>query len=75
VSAGTIGTTCAILASLIRGAVHDRETIANAFGMELASADRYIRTLVEVPGVVSLKQGRRRTLRWYFTDAIKAAGL
>lgn len=72
---GTIERTCAIVASLIRGAVHDRHTIAETFDCELASADRYIRALLRVPGVTGVRQGRRLTVRWYFANAIKAAGL
>lgn len=72
---GTITRTCSVMASLIRGAIHDRHTIADGFGVTVASADRYIVALSTVPGVVALKSGRRLTVRWSFTDAIKAAGL
>ena len=74
-SGGTIQRSCDIVSSLIRGAIHDRDTIANAFDCNRAAADRYIRILQSVPGIVTLKQGRRLTVRWVFTDAIKAAGL
>jgi hypothetical protein len=72
---GTISVAYSVLASLIRGAVHDRKTIADAFGMTVASADRYIRELIKLPGVVLRKKGRRLTVRWYLTKAIEAAGL
>jgi endonuclease III len=75
VADGTISQAYAVLASLIRGAVHDRHTIAKAFGITVASADRYIRAATQVPGVRVDKHGKRLTLRWSFTDAIKEAGL
>jgi len=72
---GTIDRTCAILDCLIRGAVHDRVSLARAFGMTVAAADRYIRTLDMVPGIEVAKHGRRLTIRWRFSDALREAGL
>jgi hypothetical protein len=72
---GTVDKTCAMVASLIRGAVHDRQTLAETFDVEVAAADRYIRSLSRVPGVTHVRHGRRLTIRWYFTAAIKEAGL
>lgn len=74
-SAGTVRRTCSVIESLIRGAVHDRNTLAQAFGMTVAAADRYIREMSRIPGVLMFKSGRRMTVRWSFTDAIRAAGL
>jgi hypothetical protein len=73
--AGTIAKTCAILASLIRGAIHDRHTLAKDFDVQLAAADRYVRHLETVPGVVSVKLQRRRAIRWNFGVALREAGL
>lgn len=72
---GTVRRTCLVIDSLIRGAVHDRHTLARNFGVGLAAADRYMRELAGVPGVVTFKSGRRLTVRWSFTDAIREAGL
>ena len=72
---GTIAQAYAILASLVRGAIHDRHTIAETFATTVASADRYIKWATKVPGVRADKHGKRLTVRWSFTDAIKEAGL
>jgi len=72
---GTIDRTCAILASLIRGATHDRHSIAKTFECNVAAADRYIRALESVPGIEIKKLGRLRIVQWYFTAAMKAAGV
>jgi len=72
---GTVLRTCAVIDSLIRGAVHDRHTIVKRFGVSPAAADRYIRAVAQVAGVLLTKSGRRLTVRWSFTDAIKEAGL
>lgn len=74
-SDGTIARTCSVLSSLMRGAVHDRHTIAEMFGVSVAAADRYIRTLASVPGVTVIKQGRRATVRFLFSEAIREAGI
>lgn len=72
---GTLEKFADVLASLVRGSVHDRHTIARTWEMTVASADRHIRAALHVPGVVSTKQGKRLSVRWSFTDAIKEAGL
>ena len=72
---GVVRRSYAVLSSLIRGAVHDRHTIAADFGVDLAAADRYVQALAAVPGVLVTKHGRRLTVRWSFTDAIRAAGV
>lgn len=72
---GTVQRTCAIVESLVRGAIHDRHTIKAAFGMNVAAADKYIRAVSNIPGVILLKQGKRLTVRWSFTDAIRGAGI
>ena len=74
-AAGTVGRTCAILDSLIRGAVHDRHTIAKDFGCNVGAADRYIRELQRVAGVMPIRQGRRHSIKFYFWWATRAAGV
>jgi len=68
---GTIARTCAIVASLIRGAVHDRHTIARDYGVTVAAADRYIREMRVIPGVVETKRGRRLTVAFVPSVAIR----
>jgi hypothetical protein len=68
---GTIARTCAIISSLIRGAVHDRHTIARDFGVTVAAADRYVRELQAIPGVVVTKCGRRLTMAFVLSAAIR----
>jgi hypothetical protein len=72
---GTIETTCAILGGLLRGATHDRRSLAHVHGMTVASADRYIRHLSTVPGVVIVKKGRRLLVSFSFGVALKGLGI
>jgi hypothetical protein len=72
---GTISQAYGVLASLIRGAVYDRNSLAETYGVTVASADRYIRELTKIPGVIALRFGRRLTVRWSFAEAIREAGL
>lgn len=69
---GTVDKACSMLAGLIRGAEHDRQTIAQTWGVGLAAADRYVRALRRVPGVQALRIGRRLVLRWSHNDARRA---
>jgi hypothetical protein len=71
---GTIETTCAVMTSLLRGHVYDRRSLARDFGVTVATADRYIRHLLDVPGVGSLKKGRMLVVSFSFGDALKAIG-
>jgi hypothetical protein len=71
---GTIEQTCAILAALLRGQMFERNSLARAYGMTTASADRYIRSLVNVPGVVAKKHGRRLLVSFSFSDALREIG-
>ncbi len=67
---GVIQRTSGILADLIVGKIHDRHTIADRFGVAVAAADRYIRQLQQVPGVVPVREGRRLAVRFDFGDAV-----
>lgn len=67
---GVIQRTSSILADLVGGQVHDRHTIADRFGIAVAAADRYIRNLQRVPGVVAIREGRRLAVRFDFGDAV-----
>lgn len=71
---GTIGTAYAVMASLLRGQTYDRHSLARDYGVTVATADRYIRNLVTVPGVVGAKRGRRLLVSFSFGDALKAIG-
>lgn len=71
---GTIDRTCTILGHLLRGQVFERRALAAAFGISVAAADRYIRCMTTVPGVVVRKVGRRLLVSFSFGDALKAIG-
>lgn len=61
---GVVQRTCAILAELIGGREHDRQSIAAMHGVELAAADRYIKHLLSIPGVGSMRRKRRLFIHW-----------
>lgn len=44
---------------LLSGERFDRHSLAGAFGMTVAAADRYIRELARLPGIHTAKRGRR----------------
>src|SRR4051812_43858740 len=67
---GVIQRTSSILADLVAGQVHDRHTIAKRFDIAVAAADRYIRHLQQVPGVVAVREGRRLAVRFDVGDAV-----
>lgn len=69
---GVVRRTCSIVEALVRGSVHDRHTLAEAFGVTVAAADRYIAELEAIPGMVVVKSARRRTIEFRFTDALRA---
>jgi hypothetical protein len=71
---GTIDRACSIFASLLRGGVFERNGLAQAHGMTVAAADRYIRALGQVPGVVTRKVGRKLLVSFSFGDALKLVG-
>ena len=71
---GTIETTCTVMASLLRGHTYDRRSLARDFKVTVATADRYLRHLLAVPGVVGLKRGRLLVVSFSFGDALKAIG-
>jgi DNA-binding IclR family transcriptional regulator len=71
---GTIERTAQVLRVLMSGAVLERHALADAFGISLAAADRYIRTLQVVPGVVVKKQGRRLLVSFSFGAALVELG-
>ena len=71
---GTIETTCAVLSSLLRGHTYERRSLARDFKVTVATADRYLRHLQAVPGVVSSKRGRLLLVSFSFGDALKAIG-
>lgn len=59
-----------ILGDLLKEEIHDRKTIAKRYDVGLAAADRYIRALQRVPGVVLGKRGRCPTIRFSFGEAV-----
>jgi hypothetical protein len=61
---GVIRRTCSILAELMGGMIHDRRSLVKAHGVELAAADRYIRELLQVPGVGSHREGKALKISW-----------
>lgn len=71
---GTIDRACGILAALLRGETFERNGLARAHGMTVAAADRYIRALGQVPGIVMRKHGRKLLVSFSFGDALKQIG-
>ncbi len=68
--------TCNVIASLMGGAHLDRLAISKALGVQLAAADRYMRSIAVVPGVTLYKAGRRLLVAFSFSNALrKARGL
>jgi hypothetical protein len=58
----------------MRGLTIERNMLARSFGITVATADRYIRCLQTIPGVVARKHGRRMLLTYSFGDALKEIG-
>lgn len=71
---GTIEQVCGMVEDLMRGCEYDRHYLAASYGITVASADRYLRALVRIPGVVARKKGRRLSVAFFFGDALKAVG-
>jgi predicted DNA-binding transcriptional regulator YafY len=61
---GIVSRTSAIVAALVNGATYDRNRLSATFGITVAAADRYIRQLQIVPGMVPVQEGRRRAIRF-----------
>ena len=71
---GTIEQTVAILTALMRGAILERRSLARLFGVTVATADRYIRAMAGVPGVVLRKQGKKLLVSFSFGEALRELG-
>jgi predicted DNA-binding transcriptional regulator YafY len=67
--AGVISRTLEIVRDLMSGAVHDRHSLANAFDLTVAAADRYIRELRRVPGVEVFRDGRSLRVKFNPSEA------
>ncbi len=67
-NSGVIFNTSVLLAEVIGGTIHDRHTIANRLRIKVAAADRYIRHLQRVPGVVPDRRGRKLAIRFDFRE-------
>lgn len=67
---GVIQRASAVLAGLIGGEAYDRHSLSERFGISVAAADRYLRQLQRVPGVVQERQGRRLLVRFDFGQAV-----
>ncbi len=68
---GVIARVALVVTDLIEGAIYDRHTLARRLGVSTMAADRYIRTLKDIPGVVAVKYRRRLSLRFDFGPAIE----
>jgi predicted DNA-binding transcriptional regulator YafY len=55
--------TVLLIADLLAGKTHDRNSAAEKLGIQPAAADRQLRAIARLPGVNIVKQGRRRTFR------------
>lgn len=71
---GTIEMTCAVMSDLLRGSTHDRRSLASSYQVSVAAADRYIRHLAAVPGIVTAKRGRLLLVSFSFGEALKRIG-
>lgn len=58
----------AVLNDLIAGKEHDRRTVAAKWGVSLGTADRDLKAIAKVHGVVAEKQGQRSVYRFEATS-------
>ncbi len=63
--------TCYVIASIMGGATYDRRDVAKLLGVNVAAADRYMRSIAAVPGVALLKSGRRLMVAFSFSNALR----
>jgi hypothetical protein len=68
---GTVERTCDILAAVMCGRQFDRRSLAKAYGIRLAAADRYIRAVGAVPGVALVKTGKTLTVHFSWSNALR----
>lgn len=67
----SLGRSLTLLADLINGKQHDRQSAARRLGLRLAAADRQLRALEEfVPGIVVSRVHRRKTLRFNMEQGV-----
>jgi hypothetical protein len=76
-AAGTIETAVEVLAMLMRGESLERRALARTLGVTVATADRYIRAVLRLPGVVPRKGGRSGRVLFVsfsFGESLRAVG-
>jgi len=56
--------TVQLIADLMAGKSHDRNSAAEKLGIQPASADRQLKAIASLPGVKQVKEGRRRVFRF-----------
>ncbi|MFE8603933.1 WYL domain-containing protein [Archangium violaceum] len=56
--------TVQLIADLMAGEIHDRNSAAERLGIQPAAADRQLRAIERLPGVKKVKKGRRRAYRF-----------
>ncbi|KFE66484.1 helix-turn-helix transcriptional regulator [Hyalangium minutum] len=56
--------TVQLIADLMAGKSHDRNSAAAALGIQPVSADRQLKAIARLPGVKVVKEGRRRVFRF-----------
>jgi predicted DNA-binding transcriptional regulator YafY len=56
--------TVQLIADLMAGTAHDRNSAAERLGIKPAAADRQLKVIAHLPGVTEMKQGRRRIFRF-----------
>ncbi len=64
--------TVLLVADLLSGKAHDRQSAAERLGIQPVAADRQLRAIEKLPGVKAIKEGRRRVFRFdttAFTEA------
>lgn len=68
--------TCDVIAQLMTTGAHlDRHQVAKALGVQVAAADRYMRSIALVPGVTLFKAGRRLLVAFSWSNALRKRGL
>ena len=67
--------TVQLIADLMAGKTHDRNSVAKKLGIQPAAADRQLKAIERLPGVKVVKEGRRRTLRFDQTAITEAPSL
>jgi predicted DNA-binding transcriptional regulator YafY len=67
--------TVQLIADLIAGKTHDRNSVAEKLGIQPAAADRQLKAIERLPGVKVVKEGRRRSFHFDQTSIAEPPSL